>query len=131
MRNPFIFFTELMRQPAWIPVWMFYLMVINLSGMIFWEHMLAKLIVIAFMVSGMLMMGLYSYFGFEKILGFGHILWVPLLFYILMQLSTFQSTFNIYLIVLSVSISISLAFDIADVWKYFASRDRTGQELTR
>lgn len=119
MRNPFRFFTELMQQPVWIPVWMFYLMVINLSSVFFWEEFSAKLIVITFLISGILMMGLYSYFGFEKILGLGHILWVPLLFYILSEVSLHESSFKIYLVALSLSIAVSLAFDIADVWKYF------------
>ena len=73
MRNPLKFFVELMRQPAWIPVWVFYLMLINMASVIYWYEPLAKLIFITFMVSAMLMMGLYSRFGFEKVLGLGHI----------------------------------------------------------
>ena len=94
-------------------------MVINMASVSFWNEPLAKLIFFTFMISAMLMMGLYSRFGFEKILGLGHILWVPLLAYILMQLPNIEASFNIYLIVLSVSIAISLAFDIVDVWKFF------------
>jgi len=84
MRNPFRFFVELMQQPVWIPIWLFFLMIINLVSLGFWHEPLAKLIFITFMISAMLMMGLYSRFGFEKILGLGHILWVPLLVYVLM-----------------------------------------------
>jgi ABC-type branched-subunit amino acid transport system permease subunit len=119
MRNPFRFFIELLQQPVWIPIWVFYLMVINVASVSFWHEPLAKLIFITFMISAMLMMGLYSRFGFEKILGLGHILWVPLLAYVLMQLPTIESSFIIYLVLLSISIAISLAFDIVDVWKYF------------
>ena len=119
MRNPFRFFIELLQQPVWIPLWVFYLMVINMASVSFWNEPLAKLIFFTFMISAMLMMGLYSRFGFEKILGLGHILWVPLLAYILMQLPNIEASFNIYLIVLSVSIAISLAFDIVDVWNIF------------
>lgn len=32
MRNPFRFFVELMQQPVWIPIWVFYLMVINMAS---------------------------------------------------------------------------------------------------
>jgi hypothetical protein len=77
------------------------------------------------MVSAMLMMGLYSRFGFEKILGLGHIVWVPLLVYVLLQLPAVEAFFKSYLVVLSVSIAISLAFDITDVWKYFRNRKST------
>jgi len=125
MRNPFKFFVELMQQPVWIPIWVFYLMVINMVSVGFWDEPLAKLIFITFMISAMLMMGLYSRFGFEKILGLGHIVWVPLLVYVLMQLPAVEASFKSYLVVLSVSIAISLAFDIIDVWKYFTNRKNT------
>ena len=125
MRNPLKFFVELMRQPAWIPVWVFYLMLINMASVIYWYEPLAKLIFITFMVSAMLMMGLYSRFGFEKVLGLGHIFWVPLLAYILIVLPTFESSFKSYLVVFSISIAISLAFDIIDVWKYLVNRKST------
>ena len=125
MRNPLKFFVELMRQPAWIPVWVFYLMLINMASVIYWYEPLAKLIFITFMVSAMLMMGLYSRFGFEKVLGLSHIFWVPLLAYILIVLPTFESSFKSYLVVFSISIAILLAFDIIDVWKYLVNRKST------
>ena len=125
MRNPFRFFIELMQQPIWIQVWVFILMIVNVASIGFWDEPLAKVIFIIFMLSAMLMMGLYSRFGFEKILGMGHILWVPLLVYVLMVIPNAIDTFKSYLVILSISIIISLVFDIVDVWKYFASRKST------
>lgn len=122
MKNPLGFFSELMQQPVWIPVWVSYLMVINLVSVGFWHEPLAKVIFITFMVSAMLMMALYSRFGFERILGLGHVLWVPLLIYILIHIPAAESGFQFYLVVLAVSIAISLAFDAVDVWKYFTRR---------
>ena len=125
IRNPFIFFIELMQQPVWIPVWVLILMSINVVSVAFWNEPLAKVIFVTFMLSVMLMMGLYSRFGFEKILGMGHILWIPLLVYVLMEIPTARDTFKSYLIILSISIAISLVFDIVDVWKYFTGRKST------
>ncbi len=125
MRNPFRFFIELMQQPVWIPVWVLILMSINVVSVAFWNEPLAKVIFVTFMLSVMLMMGLYSRFGFEKILGMGHILWIPLLVYVLMEIPTARDTFKSYLIILSISIAISLVFDIVDVWKYFTDRKST------
>jgi hypothetical protein len=79
MRNPMSFIKELLEQPAWIPVWVFLLMVVNLGSIAFWHEPLARLILGVFMISAMVMMGLYARFGFEKILGLGHVLWIPLL----------------------------------------------------
>jgi len=125
MRNPFRFFIELMQQPVWIPVWVLILIIINVASVAFWNEPLAKVIFVTFMLSVMLMMGLYSRFGFEKILGMGHILWIPLLVYVLMEIPTARDIFKSYLIILSISIAISLVFDIVDVWKYFTGRKST------
>ncbi|NOQ88463.1 MAG: hypothetical protein GQ550_06015 [Gammaproteobacteria bacterium] len=122
MRNPFGFFSELLQQPVWVPVWVFLLMIVNIASVGFWSEPLAKAVFVTFMLSAMLMMGLYSKFGFEKILGMGHVLWIPLLVYVLMELPSTKDDFKNYLIVLSISMVISLVFDIADVWKYFSSR---------
>ncbi len=125
MRNPFRFFVELMQQPVWIPVWVLILMIVNVASLGFWNEPLAKVIFVTFMLSAMLMMGLYSRFGFGKILGMGHIPWIPLLVYVLTEIPTAGDTFKSYLIILSTSIVISLLFDIVDVWKYYASRKST------
>jgi signal transduction histidine kinase len=122
VRNPLRFFVELMRQPVWVPIWVFVLMIVNVASLGFWHEPLARLIFITFMISAMLMMGLYSRFGFEKILGLGHVLWIPLLAYVLMQIPAVESPFRSYLFVLSALIAISLVFDIIDVWKYFRGR---------
>ena len=122
MRNPLRFFVELMQQPVWVSVWVFFLMVINVASLGFWHEPAAKLIFIVFMISAMLMMGLYSKYGFEKILGLGHVLWIPLLPYVLMQIPVVESPFKDYVLALSISIAISLVFDIIDVWKYFRTR---------
>jgi hypothetical protein len=119
MKNPFGFFSELMNQPPWIPIWVVYLMGINLASLFFWHEPAAKLIFITFMISAGLMMGLYARFGFAKILGLGHILWVPLLIYLLAQLPAAGGVYQAYLILLMVSIAISLVFDVVDVLKYF------------
>ena len=125
MRNPFKFFIELMQQSVWIPIWVLLLMIVNVASVGFWNEPLAKVIFVTFMLSAMLMMGLYSRFGFEKILGMGHILWIPLLVYVLMEIPTARDTFKGYLIILSISIAVSLVFDIVDAWKYFTSRKST------
>ena len=118
MRNPFLFFDALVKQPLWVPVWVALLALVNIASLFFWSAPLAKLIFIAFMLSAMAIMALYSYFGFEKILGMGHVLWIFLLPYILLQLEYVEGIFFMYLVTLSVFLTISLVFDTIDVWKY-------------
>lgn len=120
MRNPLSFFSELVRQPTWIPIWVGLLMMINLASIAFWSEPLARWILGVFMVSAMLMMGLYARFGFEKILGLGHFLWLPLLPVVLRAIPAAEGGFRTFLLVWAVATTISLVFDIVDVWKYFS-----------
>lgn len=122
LRNPLRFFNELLDQPAWVAGWVFALMVINMVSLAFWSEPLAKLILVVFMLSAMLMMGLYAVFGFERILGLGHIFWIPLLGYLIVQLQQIEGLFADYLLVLSLAIGVSLLFDIRDVWIYLSSK---------
>ena len=122
LRNPLRFFSELLDQPAWVAGWVFALMVINMASLAFWSEPLAKLILVTFMLSAMLMMGLYAVFGFARILGLGHVFWIPLLGYLIIQLQQTEGPFAGYLLVLSLTIGISLIFDIRDVWIYLSSK---------
>jgi len=120
--NPLTFFVELLRQPLWVAVWVGYLMIINMAALAFWAEPLAQLIFVTFMASALLMMGLFAHFGFAKILGLGHVFWLPLSVYLATSLPTYEGAFHLYLWVLLISILVSLAFDIYDVWQYFCGK---------
>ncbi len=119
MRNPILFFIDLAKQPLWVSVWVAVLALVNIASLFFWPVFLAKVIFVTFMLSAVAMIALYSYFGFAKILGIGHIFWVILLPYILLQVAHTDGAFFVYLVVLSVILTVSLVFDAIDVWKYF------------
>ncbi len=126
MRNPLKFFVELARQPLWIPLWVSLLMLVNLASVAFWSEPTAKLILATFMVSSMLMMGLFSRFGFVKLLGLGHVLWIPLLLYVLTQIPQATGAFRMYLAAWAAATAVSLVFDVIDVWKYFSGKPQLG-----
>jgi len=111
-----------MKQPTWIPIWVFALMIMNVASLAFWSEPLAKVIFVTFLMSAMLMMGLYAKFGFERILGLGHVFWIPLLVYLLVHLRQAEGGFATYLMVLSVFIGISLLLDIRDVWMFLSMK---------
>ena len=124
MRNPLRFFIELMQQPLGVSLWVLFLMLVNMASLAFWQEAVAQLVLTNFLASAMLMMGLYSRYGFTKILGLGHFPWSPLLAYIVTQIPSAEASFKRYLLVLSVSMAISLVLDTIDVWNYFRSRVR-------
>ena len=121
MKNPLHFFAELFQQPRWIPIWVSTLMVVNLVSVAFWAEPLAKTILALFMVSALAMMALYARFGFTKILGLGHSLWVPLLIVVVLSIPHVSGLFQGYLILWSGLTTVSLGFDGIDVWTYFTS----------
>jgi hypothetical protein len=122
MRHPLGFFTELLRQPTWVPIWVGLLVAVNLAGIAFWSEPLARWIVGLFMLSGVLMMGLYARFGFEKILGLGHSLWIFLLPLVLLAIPGTEGGFRTFLLTWVAATAVSLAFDVVDVWQYFSTR---------
>ncbi|MCS6289622.1 MAG: hypothetical protein H8K10_11670 [Nitrospira sp.] len=124
MRSPLRFFIELTEQPLWVSLWVLFLMLVNMASLAFWQEALARLILMNFLASAMLMMGLYARFGFAKILGLGHLPWVPLLAYLMIQIPAAEASFKHYLQVLSVSMALSLVLDTIDVWTYFSKRTR-------
>ncbi|NMF84807.1 hypothetical protein [Nodosilinea sp. P-1105] len=121
MKNPLDFFADLFQQPRWIPIWVSTLMVVNLVSVTFWVEPVAKAILAIFIISALGMMALYAQFGFTKILGLGHSLWVPLLIVVLLAIPNASGLFQGYLILWSGLTTVSLAFDIIDVWTYFTS----------
>ena len=127
MHNPISFVTDLARQPLGVTLWLAVLALANIASLLFWPEHLAKVIFITFIVSGATMMALYSYYGFEKILGVGHVLWVLLLPYIFLQLPHISGSFFAYLVMLSILLSISLVLDATDVWKYFDDKRASSQ----
>ena len=124
MRNPLRFFIELIQQPLWVSLWVLVLMLVNMTSLAFWREAVAQLILTNFLASAMLMMGLYARFGFTKILGLGHIPWIPLLAYVVTQIPAAEDSFKRYLLVLAISMAISLLLDTIDVWNYFRNRER-------
>ncbi|MFU8813375.1 MAG: hypothetical protein ACNA78_10450, partial [Balneolaceae bacterium] len=118
MNNPLHFFTELLKRPIYEVMWVFFMMVIHLAAIAFWDEYLAKAIVVIFMISSMLMMGLYSAYGFTRIMGFGHVLWIPLAVWIATSIPGAEGWFATYLMALLITIVISLAIDITDVIRY-------------
>lgn len=100
-------------------MWVAILALANIASLLFWSALTAKVILITFMLSALMMMALYSYYGFVKILGIGHIFWVVLLPYILLQIPHTYGGFLWYLVALSILLAISLVLDAVDVWKYF------------
>lgn len=119
MRNPLKLISEMLNQPLLIMLWIGVLVLANMFALAYWDYALAKWIVGIFLFQGTIMMGLYSYFGYQKILGLAHIFWIPLLIYIVLNLGSYVGNFQTYLLVLLCINAVSVVVDIYDVFTYF------------
>lgn len=124
MRNPLKLVIEMINQPLRIKLWIGVLVLVNLFAFVYWNQVLAKWIVGIFLFQGVIMMVLYSFYGYEKILGLAHVFWLPLLLYILVNIGAFTGSFYSYLIVLLCVNALSVVFDILDVITYFKHKTK-------
>ena len=119
MRNPFLFFRDLVRQPLRVSAWVVILALANLASILFWASPLAKVIFLTFVLSATAKLVLYSCFGFERILAIAHIFWIYLIPFIVLQLVYTGGIFLAYLVVLTLLLSIALVIDVMEIRKYF------------
>lgn len=90
------------------------------APLFFLQHVEAQAVLAAFLVSYALMAYLTSRFGFSRILGLGHILWIPMLILLFPALGSVPSSdsFGIWIRALFVINAISLVIDAVDVTRF-------------
>ena len=76
-----------------------------------------------FLVSAVIMMLMFSMVGYQRVLGLAHILWVPLLYFVLREIPVAEGGYKTYLILLAACNGMSLVFDVRDVWLHFCAND--------
>ncbi len=69
----------LMSMPMPWPVWLGLLVAVNVAGPIyFFEALEAKVVLASFLASAALMTAIFASKGFVRVLGIGHIFWIPM-----------------------------------------------------
>ena len=124
---PMGFMADLFKQKLWIIVWVNILMAVNLTGVFFWQEPIAQIVFYTFMVTAVFMMLLYYQFKFERILGLGHVLWLLLVPYLVLEYSQFSGAIQYYVLSVIIVNSISLVFDINDVYIYFSEKRKAAE----
>ena len=120
--NAMIGFTKgLMSMPMPWPVWLGLLVAVNLAGPIyFFDALEAKVVLAAFLASAALMAVIFAVKGFVRLLGIGHIFWVPMVPWLWTRLDQVEPGNPIgYWMVAVVALNgISLIIDTIDVVRY-------------
>jgi hypothetical protein len=104
------------------PLWVGLLMALNMVGPLFFIHTLeAKAVLVSTMAGAMLMMLIFSGYGFVRLLGMGHIFWIPLVIWLGLRIPelTLDTPFAIWLVSVVGFNCLSLVMDVLDVSLYF------------
>ncbi len=122
--NAFIKFNKgLVNSPIHVRLWLMLLITTNLVVPLFFLGRLeAQIVVGALLASAILMIILTGPYGFTRILGLGHIFWIPLLFFLWTRLDQIPADdfFGIWIRVLMTLNTVSLVIDLIDVIRYMA-----------
>ncbi len=116
----------LLAMPLHLQAWVLLLISVNIvTPFFFLEHVEAQAILAAGALGMVLMTALTARFGFSRIIGVGHIAWVPLLGFLWSQLPDIPATdaFGIWLRAVIVLNATSLVLDAVDAVR-FARGDR-------
>ena len=100
--------------------------------LVFLDRLEAQVVIGAALVSMMLMTILTGVYGFTRLVGIGHIPWIPLLYFLWMWLDRIPANdlFGIWVRALMVYNASSLIIDFVDVIRYIAGeREETVQGL--
>ena len=121
------FHKGLLRSPWPVKIWLTVLLAVNMVAPLFFiTHIEAQLALAAVMAGGMAMMLLTARFGFSRILGLGHALWIPLVIWLALRLDLHPAdqALGLWIRALIVLNTLSLLIDITDVIRFLAG-DRT------
>ena len=101
-------------------VWAICLILVNLGSLFFLDTFYAQMNLIAIGAGIAVMIAIYLRLGFVRLLGIGHVLWIPMIGYFLMNLpdSISQPGLYTWVVILIACNSVSLVIDAIDVSRF-------------
>ncbi|KMP11761.1 hypothetical protein UZ36_03285 [Candidatus Nitromaritima sp. SCGC AAA799-C22] len=114
------FVKTMFRMPLPWALWVGSLMAVNMMGpLLFIDRIEAQVVLAATMAGGAIMMGVYSTQRYVRLLGIGHILWVPMVPWLATRDALAMDTpYGLWLLAVVVMDGFSLVVDFADVMRY-------------
>ncbi len=120
----FIKFNKGVLRMSWsVKIWLLVLVAANaVAPLFFLQRVEAQMVLGAMFIGVTLMSLLTARFGFTRILGLGHILWIPLVGWLAFRLGQFSAddAFGMWIRVVIVVNALSLVLDGVDVFRYAA-----------
>ena len=120
----FIKFNKGVLRMSWpVKVWLLLLVAANaVAPLFFLQHVEAQAVFATMMIGAMLMSLLTARFGFSRLMGLGHILWIPLLGWLALRLGQIPAddAFGLWIRGVMLLNAVSLVIDTVDVARYAA-----------
>ncbi len=120
--SAFIRFNKgLLKLPLGVQLWLMVLMAGNLVvPLVYLDRLEAQVVLATFMPSFLLMVLVTGLTGFTRLMGAGHVLWIPLLYFLWTRLESLppDDFFGLWVRVLMVLNAVSLLIDVVDVARY-------------
>ncbi len=120
--NAFIKFNRgLLRLPIGVRLWMLLLVSANLIlPVIYFQQSEARIVLLTFLASFLLMVLITGTTGFTRLVGLGHIFWVPLVLFLVSRLDSIPATdaYGIWIRSVIALNTISLVLDAVDAVRF-------------
>lgn len=116
------FFQALLTLPKPWVAWVMLLMAANmLLPLLYLGSLEGRVVLAAFFLGAIVQTAIFSAKGFVRLLGIGHIAWVPMVVWLWTRLDAAPagSPFRYWLLATIVLVSLSLLIDATDVIRYF------------
>ncbi len=113
----------MLKMPLHWQLWLMLMLTANVVTPLFFLHHVEALVVLGTILASVTLMTLLTArFGFTRIVGLGHILWIPMLAFLFTRLGDIPASdaFGIWIRALFVLNGISLVIDAVDVIRYTA-----------
>jgi len=127
MKTMIQFSKAVLRMPKPWVAWLALLMTVNMVVPIFFiETLEAQVVLATLLASAVLMMFIFAQKGFVRLLGLGHVLWIPLLLWLSGRIDFTDTPTGLdrCLMTLMALNGLSLIIDVVDVIRY-AKGERT------
>ncbi|MFQ5664861.1 MAG: hypothetical protein ACE5I7_00355 [Candidatus Binatia bacterium] len=118
---PADFIGHLLREPAWLQMWVAWMVILNSASIVFLRRREARWVLSAWIANMIFMSILFAVNGFNRLLGLSHVLWwTPLVIYLWRRLPALERSgaFAAWLRILLVTDTLSLVVDFSDVIRY-------------
>lgn len=121
---PSVLMEGINSMPLYWKAWVYWMMLLNTASVVFcWKHVEARFVLGAWIPNGIFMTLLAEQVDYTRILGLSHVIfWTPLVIYLLMRRTKFDwaTGYGLWLYILILTNSASLAIDYVDVIRYIA-----------